>query len=95
VCLASSLGTLDHFRHEGVEHFQKAIELDQWNPGAYLQLGELYEAMQLPWRVEPRCSKVLEIDPSHEVARRRLTVIADKAGTKARLATKSFFKKRR
>jgi hypothetical protein len=50
VSLACSLAALKHFRREAVEQFQKAIELDQWNPMAYLQLGELYETMQLPWR---------------------------------------------
>jgi|ERR1700693_5275805 len=56
--LVTSLATLGHFRREAVEHFQKAIELGQWNPLAYLQLGELYEAMQLPWRAGPLHSKV-------------------------------------
>jgi tetratricopeptide (TPR) repeat protein len=76
-----------------VEHFQKAIELDQWKPLAYLQLGELYEAMQSPWRAGPLYSKVLEMDPGHGVARQRLAVINDQANTKARLAG-SFFNKR-
>jgi tetratricopeptide (TPR) repeat protein len=93
--LATSLATLNHFRREAVEHFQKAIELDQWNPLAYLQLGELYEAMQLPWRAVPLYSKLLEIDPSHDVARQRLQAIDHKANKKARLATESFFHRKR
>jgi len=95
VSLASSLAALKHFRREAVEQFQKAIELDQWNPMAYLHLGELYETMQLPWRVGPLYSKVLEMEPGHDVARQRLTVIENKANKKTRLATTSFFKKKR
>jgi tetratricopeptide (TPR) repeat protein len=93
--LTTGLATLNHFRREAVEHLQKAIELDRWNPLAYLQLGELYEAMQLPWRAEPLYTKVLEIDPGHEVARQRLEAIDNKATKKARLATASFFNRKR
>jgi curved DNA-binding protein CbpA len=95
VSLASSLAALKHFRREAVEQFQKAIELDQWNPMAYLHLGELYETMQLPWRAGPLYSKVLEMEPGHDVARQRLTVIENKANKKTRLATTSSFKKKR
>jgi curved DNA-binding protein CbpA len=72
VSLAASLAAVTHHRREAAEQFQKAIELDQWNTGAYLQFGELYEAMQLPWRAKPLYSKVLEIDPEHALARQRL-----------------------
>jgi tetratricopeptide (TPR) repeat protein len=61
-----------HHRREAVEHFQKAIELDQWNTDAYLQCGELYEIMKLPWRAASLYSKILEFDPGHVLARQRL-----------------------
>jgi curved DNA-binding protein CbpA len=93
--LATSLATLKHFRREAVEHFQKAIELDQWDPLAYLQLGELYETMQLPWRAGPLYSKVLDMDPDHVVARHRLAAIDDNANKKSRLAMASLFSKKR
>jgi tetratricopeptide (TPR) repeat protein len=93
--LAISLATLNHFRREAVEHFQRAIELDQWNPLTYLQLAELYEAMQLPWRAAPLYSKILEMDPIHDVARQRLAAIDDKTNKNARLATASLFSKKR
>lgn len=92
--LAASLATLSHFRRDSVEHFQRAIELDQWDPFAYLQLGELFEAMQLPWRAGPLYSKVLEMDPGHSVARQRLAVIDGKANKKAGLAMSSLFSKK-
>ena len=80
--LATSLATLSHFRREAVERLQRAIELDQWDPLAYLQLGKLYEEMQLPWRAGPLYSKVLEMDPGHSVARQRLAAIDDQANRK-------------
>jgi hypothetical protein len=66
-----------------VEHFQKASELDQRDPLAYLQLGELYETLQLPWRAGPLYSKVLEMDPGQAVARHRLAAIGDRANKKS------------
>ena len=72
VSLATSLAALPHYRREAVEHFQKAIKLDQWNTDAYLQCGELYEVMQLPWRAASLYSKILEFDPEHMLARQRL-----------------------
>jgi tetratricopeptide (TPR) repeat protein len=88
VSLAASLAALAHHRREAVEQFQKAIELDPWNTGAYLQFGELYEAMQLPWRAQPLYSKVLEIDPEHALARQRLARIngTEKKKTAPRVA---------
>lgn len=75
VALAASLAALAHHRREAVQHFEKAIELDPWNAGAYLKFGELYEAMQLPWRAQPLYSKVLEIEPAHPLAKQRLARI--------------------
>jgi tetratricopeptide (TPR) repeat protein len=82
VALATSLATLSQFRREAVEHLQRAIEPDQWDPLAYLRLGKLYEEMQLPWRAGPLYSKVLEMDPGHSVARQRLAAIDDQANRK-------------
>jgi tetratricopeptide (TPR) repeat protein len=93
--LATSLATLNHFRREAVEHFQIAIELDQWDPLAYLQLGELYETMQLPWRAGPLYSKVLEMDPGHGVAPQSLAAIGDSANKKSRLPMVSLFGRKR
>jgi curved DNA-binding protein CbpA len=72
VLLAVSLTAEGHHRHEAIEHFQKAIEIDPWNIPAYLHFGELYEQIQLPWRARPLYSKILEIDPKHAGANERL-----------------------
>jgi curved DNA-binding protein CbpA len=78
VSLATQLATISHHRRDAVEHLQKAIELDQWNPNAYLLLGQLYEEMQLPWRAEPLYSKILEFDPDHTLAKQRLGRVESK-----------------
>jgi tetratricopeptide (TPR) repeat protein len=78
VSLAACMATMPYLRREAAEHFEKAIELDQWNAGAYLQFGELYEMMKLPWRAEPLYSKILEIDPGHVLARQRLARVRGK-----------------
>lgn len=72
VSLATSMTAVPHHRREAVEHFEKAIELDQWNTEAYLNFGELYELLQLPWRAASLYSKILEFDPGHTLARQRL-----------------------
>jgi curved DNA-binding protein CbpA len=72
VSLASSLALLPHHRREAVEQFQRAIQLDYWNTEAYLQCGELYEKMQLPWRAATLYSKILEFDTGHVLARHGL-----------------------
>ena len=46
--LAYSLSTLAPYRKEAIEQLEKAIELDPWNATACVQLGEIYERMELP-----------------------------------------------
>jgi tetratricopeptide (TPR) repeat protein len=71
--LARSLSTVEQYRDEAIQEFQRAIELDPWNTAAYIQFAELYESMQLPSRACLLYSKVLEINPVHAKARERLT----------------------
>ena len=79
--LARSLAAVPQYRHEAIEHFQKAMELDPLNAWAHLQFGVLYEEMKLPWRAEPYYRRVLELDPENFEARERLRLIeAAKAG---------------
>jgi tetratricopeptide (TPR) repeat protein len=73
--LARSLGTVPAYRNEAISHFQRAIELDPWNTGAYFHCGELYESMKLPWRASPLYSQILTIDPEHNGAHERLSAI--------------------
>jgi tetratricopeptide (TPR) repeat protein len=73
--LAASLATATHHRREAIQHFEKAIELDPWNPGPFLKFAELHEVTQLPWRAEPLYYKVLEIDPENFLAKQGLARI--------------------
>jgi hypothetical protein len=73
--LAANLATATHHRHEAIQHFEKAIELDPWNPGPFLKFAELHEVTQLPWRAEPLYRKVLEIDPENFLAKQGLARI--------------------
>jgi tetratricopeptide (TPR) repeat protein len=73
--LAASLATATHHRREAIQHFEKAIELDPWNPGPLLKFAELHELTQLPWRAEPLYHKVLEIDPENFLAKQGLARI--------------------
>jgi tetratricopeptide (TPR) repeat protein len=80
--LARSLANVTGYRHEAIEHFQIAIELDPWNTAAYFQFAELYEKMQLPWRARPLYHKILEIDPDHPRVRERLEQLDSENKTK-------------
>lgn len=76
--LARSLAALPQYRQEAIHHFQKAIELDEWNTSTYFQLAELYEVMRLPWRAIPLYRKILEIDPEHKKTVERLRELEPK-----------------
>jgi tetratricopeptide (TPR) repeat protein len=76
--LAHSLATVARYRNEAIEHFEKAIELDPWNPAVYFWFAELYEEMQLPWRARPLYSKILEISPGNTKARAHLARLDSK-----------------
>jgi tetratricopeptide (TPR) repeat protein len=82
--LARSLATVPAYRNEAIENFQKAIEFDPWNTNAYLEFGEIYEKMGLPWRATPLYAKVLEIDPDHAKARERLAKLEPQKKTDKR-----------
>ena len=75
--LARSLAALPQYRQEAIQHYEKAIELDEWNTSTHFQLGELYEVMRLPWRSVPLYRKILEIDPEHNKALQRLRVLEE------------------
>jgi tetratricopeptide (TPR) repeat protein len=76
--LARSLAAVPEYRREAVHHFEKAIELDEWNTSTYFQFGELCELMRLPWRAIPLYRKILEIDPEHNKALERLSELEPK-----------------
>jgi tetratricopeptide (TPR) repeat protein len=72
--LARSLSTILAYRDQAIFHFEKAIELDPWDTEAHFYLGELYEALKLPWRAQPLYAKILEINPEHAGARAKVAL---------------------
>ena len=79
--LAHSLGTLVEYRHEAIEHFQKAIDLDLWKELVRVQFTELLEEMKLLEYARTVYLMLLEINPTHQKASERLaTLVAVNSG---------------
>ena len=70
--LARSLGTVPQYRKEAIAQFERAIELDPWDPTIFFQFAELCEQMNMASRARPLYFKILEINPLHARARERL-----------------------
>jgi tetratricopeptide (TPR) repeat protein len=73
--LARALSSVVPLRREAIEHFEKALELDQSSTMVRFQLATLYEEMKLPWRARLQYEKILEIDAENSKARIRLRVL--------------------
>jgi tetratricopeptide (TPR) repeat protein len=78
--LARALSAVVPLRHEAIEHFEKALEIDPWNTTVRFQLAALYEEMKLPWRARPHYQKVLEIDANNAKAQERLRLLDAEPG---------------
>jgi len=78
--LARSLSSVTQFRREALEQLQKAEELDPWNTSVHLQLGELYEETNLPWRARAHYEKVLQVDAGNKKAREGLLRLDGNSG---------------
>jgi tetratricopeptide (TPR) repeat protein len=70
--LAHSLGTIPQFRNEAIREYERAVNLDPWNPTVFFQFAELYQELEMPSRARPLYEKILEINPIHSRARERL-----------------------
>jgi curved DNA-binding protein CbpA len=70
--LGRCLSAIPEYRREAVEQFERAIELDPRNLAAHLHYGELLEHLKLPGRARLHYFRVLELDASHQEARKRL-----------------------
>jgi tetratricopeptide (TPR) repeat protein len=93
--LARSLGTVPQYRHEAIEHFETAIELDPWNLKVHSQFAELCEEMQLNARARGLYAKILEIDPAHAKSLEKLAQFASREkGAKSSSVISRMFDKR-
>lgn len=83
VLLARAISTLASSRQEAAELFEKSLELDAQNLNVRLQLANLYEEMNLPWRARSHYEMVLEIDSENSRALGRLRKLDGAYGTNA------------
>jgi len=70
--LGVSLAQVPEYRREALEQFEKAIEIAPGDPSAYFHYGQVLEQMKQPWRARTCYLRVLELDPLHREARKRL-----------------------
>ncbi len=82
--LAMTESKIPAFRKRAEQHFIKATEIEPWNPEGYVGLGILYKQEGLLTRATRQLQKALEVDPSHETARRELEAL-EKGGKKGGL----------
>jgi tetratricopeptide (TPR) repeat protein len=76
--LGRSLAAVPEYRHEAVEQFEKAIDLDSLNAEAHFQYAQLLEQMNFFGLARSHYILILEVDAFHDRARERLTHLAVK-----------------
>jgi tetratricopeptide (TPR) repeat protein len=86
------------FRRKAEEHFKKAIELEPWNPEAYVGLGMLYRQEGMNLKATKLFQKALEYDADHETALKELEALTGgkkKTGLKGLFSTNLFRSKKK
>jgi hypothetical protein len=73
--LGRSLAAVPEYRHEAVEQFEIALDLDPLNVDAHFQYAQLLERMNFSWRARSHYARILELDAFHAQARERLSQI--------------------
>ncbi len=79
------------------QDFQKAIQLEPWNPEGYVGLGILYKTEGMQTRAIKQFEKALEVDPDHANAREALAELTggQKKGPKSFLKMDLFGSKKK
>ncbi len=62
-------------RREAEVSFLKSIEIEKWNPDAFLELGKLYLSEGMKMRAKSMLEKVLTLEPQNDEARELLDSI--------------------
>lgn len=62
-------------RKKAETDFQRAIELEPWNPECYVGLGMLYRQEGMTLKATKLFQKALEYDPDHEIALKELNAL--------------------
>jgi tetratricopeptide (TPR) repeat protein len=63
------------FKRDAEKNLQKAAEMESWNAEPYAALGMLFYSERLYKRAETYFRRALELEPTHAVARAKLTEI--------------------
>jgi curved DNA-binding protein CbpA len=70
--LAMAESKVSSLSKKAERNFLRAIEIEAWNPEAYVGLGYLYKREGLALRARKQFEKALELDPEHKAARQGL-----------------------
>lgn len=96
--LALTESKIPSLHKKAEQDFIRAINLEPWNPEAYVGLGLLYKNAGLIVKASKHFKKTLSLDPEHEVALRELEATgkgAKKKGLKDILSFELFGKKKK
>ncbi|MBE0461252.1 MAG: DnaJ domain-containing protein [Candidatus Aminicenantes bacterium] len=72
--LAMTQSKIRSLHRQAEENFQRAIELEPWNPETYAGLGLLYKSEGMPAKAKKQFRMALSIDPDHKIARKELGI---------------------
>jgi len=72
--LAMTQSKIRSLHRQAEENFQKAIELEPWNPESHVGLGLLYKSEGMPVKAKKQLWMALSVDPDHKVARKELGI---------------------
>lgn len=76
--MAKAYAMHPRFLKDAEASYQKAIELDPWNPDSHVELAEFYYSQGLSLRSLNECKKALSITPTHQRAQELLTILKSK-----------------
>jgi curved DNA-binding protein CbpA len=78
ILLALAQSKIDAYLREAESNFQKAVNLEPWNPEGYVGLGMLYKKASLKVKAANQFKKALGVDPDHRGAQKALVEIEGK-----------------
>ncbi|HSP06915.1 MAG TPA: tetratricopeptide repeat protein, partial [Acidobacteriota bacterium] len=78
ILMAKAYAMHPRFLKDAETSYQKAIELNAWNPDYHVELAEFYHAQGLSLRAKNACKKALAITPTHPGAQELLQKLKGK-----------------
>lgn len=80
-------------KRDAEANLQKAVQLEPWNAEPLVALGNLFYSEKLMKRAESFYRRALELEPRHDIARKRLAEIAPQEDNSLKTSLKSALKK--